>query len=294
MTSPLHTSHLRSLPLLSRGKVRDIYAVDDKRLLIVQSDRISAFDVVMNEPVPNKGAILTEMSYHWFHRLESVVAHHLLPDAPESVVSDAEDRQQVAGRSMLVKRLLPLPIEAVCRGYLVGSGWKDYCATGAVCGITLPEGLQLAQKLPTPIFTPATKAEQGEHDENISFDEMAKIVGQQTAHDIREASLRLYTEATAKAEQKGIIIADTKFEFALQDGNLILIDEVLTPDSSRYWDIDSWRVGSNPDSYDKQHLRDWLDKMSWNKKPPPPAVPAEVLGKTAEKYGHIRDRLLGD
>lgn len=287
-------SDLRSLPLVGRGKVRDIYAVGDDRLLIVQSDRISAFDVVLNEPVPNKGAVLTEMSFFWFRKLAGVVANHLSEGDPESVVAE-DERAQISGRAMLVRKLKPLPIEAVCRGYLIGSGWKDYRETGAVCGISLPSGLRLAEKLPETIFTPATKAEQGAHDENISYAKMADIVGAETAARVRDTTLAIYAAAAEYAAARGVIIADTKFEFALdENGELILIDEVLTPDSSRFWPADSWRPGENPQSYDKQIARDFLAEQGWNKQPPPPALPDEVLQKTAARYAEIRDKLLRD
>ena len=288
----LHTSELTSLPLVSRGKVRDIYAIDDDRLLIVQSDRISAFDVVMNEAVPDKGAVLTEMSYFWFARSRRIAANHLLAEAAEDVVT-AEERAQIRGRAMVVRRLNPLPIEAVCRGYLIGSGWKDYCNNGSVCGITLPTGLALAARLPETIFTPATKAQAGEHDENISFAQMAELIGAALAQRVRDTTLQLYEEAAAFAAEKGIIIADTKFEFAEADGELILIDEVLTPDSSRFWRGSSWQPGQNPDSFDKQFMRDWLETTGWNKTPPPPAVPPEVINQTAAKYREIRNLLMG-
>ena len=286
----LRQSDLRSLPLLGRGKVRDIYAVDDARLLIVQSDRLSAFDVVMNEAIPGKGKVLTDMSHFWFSRLG--VANHISGEAPESVVS-VDEIEQITGRAMLVKRLNPLPIEAVCRGYLIGSGWKDYQQTGTVCGMTLPSGLRLAEKLPEVIFTPATKAQHGEHDENISFAQMADIIGKNEAEAVRDASFTIYREAALYAESKGVIIADTKFEFAFDEaGELILIDEVLTPDSSRFWPVDSWRPGENPQSFDKQPLRDWLEGITWDKKPPPPTIPADVISATAKRYFDIRERLL--
>lgn len=284
-------NRLRSLPFLRSGKVRDIYAVGDDRLLIVQSDRISAFDVILDETVPDKGKILTEMSLFWFSRFPQF-ANHLTSDAPESAVSDPDDRAAIAGRAMLVRRLEPLPIEAVCRGYLIGSGWKDYQQTGAVCGEKLPAGLRLAEKLPEVLFTPATKAPEGEHDENISYAEMARIVGEETAAKVREVTLSLYRDAAAHAAERGVIIADTKFEFALDEsGELVLIDEVLTPDSSRFWPADSWRPGENPESYDKQHVRDWLETTSWNKQPPPPTVPAEVISATASRYREISEKL---
>lgn len=293
MTTAVHTTELKSLPLIGRGKVRDLYAIDDSRLLIVQSDRISAFDIVMAEAVPSKGQVLTEMSLFWFSRFQSLVAHHLLDEPLDSIVTSDAERAQVRGRAMVVRRLKPLPIEAVCRGYIIGSGWKDYCATGSICGIALPAGLQMAQQLPQTLFTPATKAEQGEHDENISFDKMASIIGNETAEKVRTASISLYEAAAAYARERGIIIADTKFEFALDDnGELVLIDEVMTPDSSRFWAVDEWQVGASPASYDKQILRDWLETTSWNKQAPPPTIPEAVLAKTTAKYQEIRDLLL--
>ena len=287
----LHTSQLTSLPLVGRGKVRDIYAVGDDRLLIVQSDRISAFDVVMNEAVPDKGEVLTDMSHFWFSRFGDVVANHLTGEDAAGAVDDAADRAQIEGRAMLVKKLQPLPVEAVCRGYIIGSGWKDYQRTQSVCGIPLPAGLRLAEKLPEVIFTPATKAEQGAHDENISYAQMADIIGADTAEKVRDVTLRLYSAAAAYALERGIIVADTKFEFALHDGELVLIDEVLTPDSSRFWRAEDWRAGENPASYDKQFVRDWLETTDWNKEPPPPALPEAVLRGTSEKYREIRARL---
>ena len=287
-------SRLQTLPLVGRGKVRDIYAVGDSHLLIVQTDRISAFDVVMEQPVPGKGAVLTAMSFFWFEQLAGMVKNHLSGKPPESAVGDNE-KSQVAGRAMLVKKYRPLPIEAVCRGYLIGSGWKDYRATGKVCGIPLPSGLQLAAKLPEVIFTPATKAEAGEHDENISYEQMADIVGAETAEKIRETTLSVYARAAGHAAERGIIIADTKLEFALDDdGELVLIDEVFTPDSSRFWPADSWSPGKNPESFDKQIVRDWLETQAWDKSPPPPVIPDEVLRKTADRYLSIQQRLLGE
>ncbi|MGI9307019.1 MAG: phosphoribosylaminoimidazolesuccinocarboxamide synthase [Gammaproteobacteria bacterium] len=286
----LWQSDLRSLPLVGRGKVRDIYDAGDSRLLIVQSDRISAFDVVCNEPVPGKGAVLTAMSFFWFAKLAGVVQNHLVEDAPESAVA-ANERAQIAGRAMLVKKLVPLPVEAVCRGYLIGSGWKDYQNTGAVCGIQLPAGLRLAEKLPETIYTPATKAAPGAHDENISFAETEKIIGAKTAARVRAATLEIYETAAKYALARGIIIADAKFEFALDGDELVLIDEVLTPDSSRFWPADSWRPGEPPQSYDKQIARDWLETQSWDKKPPAPALPPAILQKTAARYAEIRDKL---
>ncbi len=296
----LFESSLRSLPLLARGKVRDNYAVGNDRLLMVASDRLSAFDVVMGEPIPGKGELLTRMALFWFARLAHVVPNHLTGDDPESVVAP-DERVQVRGRAMLVRRLKPLPVEAVVRGYLAGSGWKEYQADGRVCGVKLPAGLHNAARLPQPIFTPATKAEMGEHDENISFDRMAQIVGAELAGRVREVSIRLYEEAATFARTKGIIIADTKFEFGLDgNGTVTLMDEVLTPDSSRYWPLESYPDavdrGVNPPSYDKQFVRDWLesvriDGQPWNKRPPAPALPAEVIEQTAAKYREALTRL---
>ena len=294
MARALHQSDLRSLPLLSRGKVRDNYAVGDDRLLIVTSDRLSAFDVVMAEPIPDKGRVLNRMALFWFDRLADVVPNHLTGVAPETVVAP-DEAAQVAGRSMVVKRLKPIPVEAVVRGYLIGSGWKDYQATGAVCGIALPAGLQMAEKLPEPIFTPAAKAEMGEHDENISYAEVVAIVGAPLAERIRTVSLELYRRASEYAATRGIIIADTKFEFGLDDaGTLHLMDEVLTADSSRFWPADSYRVGTSPPSFDKQYVRDYLETLTgWAKTPPPPPLPPEVIEATASKYREALQRLTG-
>ena len=288
----LHESNLTSLPLLHRGKVRDIYEVDAGHLLIVQTDRLSAFDVILPTPVPGKGEILTAMSNFWFSRLGHVIPNHLSGIAPEEVVKTNEERAQVIGRSFVVKKLRPLPIEAIVRGYLVGSGWKDYKKTGAVCGIQLPDGLQEAQKLPQPLFTPSTKAAIGAHDENISFAEAQKLLGNARAEEVKNATLALYTEAADYAQTRGIIIADTKFEFGIDDaGKLYLIDEALTPDSSRFWPADEYCVGSNPPSFDKQFIRDWLESSGWNKQPPAPEVPADVLQKTTDKYREALRRL---
>ena len=299
MTLPaLHQSRLHSLPLLARGKVRDNYAVGTDRLLMVASDRISAFDVVMGEPIPGKGALLTRMALFWFDRLAPIVPNHLTGQAPESVVAP-DEAAQVRGRSMLVRRLRPLPIEAVVRGYLAGSGWKEYQEHGAVCGVALPPGLRNASRLPTPIFTPATKAEAGAHDENIAFEQAAALIGAERAAEVRAVALRLYTEAAAYALQRGIVIADTKFEFGLDDEDrLTLMDEVLTPDSSRFWPLASWREGANPPSYDKQYLRDWLEQAQvdgrpWNKQAPAPALPAEVVRATAQRYEEAARVLMG-
>lgn len=290
----LHESNLTSLPLLHRGKVRDLYAVDDNNLLIVQTDRLSAFDVIMPTPIPGKGEVLTTMSNFWFEKLGNVIPNHLSGIAPEDVVKTDADRAQVKGRAFVVKRLKALPIEAIVRGYLVGSGWKEYKKSGTVCGIQLPAGLQEAQKLPQPLFTPSTKAAVGEHDENISFDEAVKLLGQKRAEEVRDAALALYTQAAEYAAGKGVIIADTKFEFGVDNaGKLYLIDEALTPDSSRFWPAESYKAGSNPPSYDKQFVRDWLESSGWNKQPPAPQIPADILQKTSDKYQEALKRLLG-
>ena len=289
-------SSITSLLLLARGKVRDNYAVGDDRILMVASDRLSAFDVVMGEPIPGKGELLTRMALFWFEQLAGMVPNHLTGDEPESVVSAAE-RAQVRGRSMLVKRLKPLPIEAVVRGYLAGSGWAEYQQSQSVCGVKLPAGLKNAAKLPEPIFTPATKAEMGEHDENIDFVRAAEMIGADLAAKVREISIALYSRAAAIALAKGIIIADTKFEFGLDaEGTLTLMDEVLTPDSSRFWPVEGYREGANPPSYDKQFVRDWLEQASldgrpWNKQAPAPALPADVIALTAAKYREALVRL---
>ncbi len=286
-------SSITSLPLLGRGKVRDIYAVDDDKLLIVTSDRLSAFDVILPDPIPGKGAVLTAVANFWFGKLTHVIPNQLTGIDPEAVVSEAE-REQVRGRSMVVKRLTPLPIEAVARGYLIGSGWKDYQASGKVCGIELPVGLKMAQQLPEPIFTPATKAEMGEHDENIDFATVEKLLGAELALKVKETTLRLYREAAAFARVRGIVIADTKFEFG-QDaqGRLHLIDEVLTPDSSRFWPADQYKVGISPPSFDKQFVRDYLETLDWNKQAPGPRLPPDILQKTADKYREALTRLTG-
>ena len=302
MTSALHTSALTSLPLLARGKVRDNYAVGDDRILMVASDRISAFDVIMGEPIPGKGALLTRLSLFWFDQLGpkglNICPIHLTGEAPESVVS-AQEAPQVSGRSMLVQRLKPIPVEAVVRGYLAGSGWKEYQESRSVCGVKLPDGLKNASQLPEPIYTPAAKAEMGEHDENITFEKTVEMIGAELAGQIRDISIALYKAAAAIALKKGIIIADTKFEFGLDPkGQLVLMDEVLTPDSSRYWPADQYAVGSNPPSYDKQFLRDWLETAQvngqpWDKTPPSPRLPREVIEKTAAKYQEALIRLMG-
>jgi len=285
--STLFESNLKSLKFLHRGKVRDLYEVDADRLLVIQTDRLSAFDVILPDPIPEKGRVLTEMSFWWFGKLGHVIPNHLTGVAPESVVAP-EERGQVAGRAMVVRRFKPLLIEAVVRGYIIGSGWKDYQKTGMVCGIQLPAGLKEAQQLPEVIFTPATKAPAGEHDENVSFAEAEKIVGAEMAAKVRAVSIQLYSEAAAYAKTHGIIIADTKFEFGVnQEGGLVLIDEILTPDSSRFWSAAEYRVGTSPPSYDKQIVRDWLETQPWNKKHPAPKLPADVLKKTSEKYQEV-------
>lgn len=301
MPSALHTSALTSLPLLARGKVRDNYAVGEDRILMVASDRISAFDVIMGEPIPGKGVLLTQMALFWFDRLGprglNICPIHLTGDAPESVVS-AQEVAQVQGRSMLVKRLKPIPVEAVVRGYLAGSGWKEYQDHQAVCGVPLPAGLQNASRLPAPIYTPAAKAAVGEHDENITFERTVEMIGADLATRIRNISIQLYEAARDIAAAKGILIADTKFEFGLDaDGTLVLMDEVLTPDSSRYWPADSYREGANPPSYDKQFLRDWLESAlingkPWDKTPPAPRLPQDVIEKTAAKYEEAMRKLM--
>jgi phosphoribosylaminoimidazole-succinocarboxamide synthase len=292
MAQPIYESSLKSLKRIGKGKVRDIYALGDDKMLIVTSDRLSAFDVVLSDPIPDKGRVLNQMANFWFSKLGHVVPNQLTGIDPETVVSESE-KEQVRGRAVVVKKLKPLPIEAVVRGYIIGSGWKDYQKTGKVCGIELPKGLQQAQKLPAPIFTPATKAETG-HDENISFEEVAKLIGRPMAEKVREVAIRLYKEASEYAATKGIIIADTKFEFGLNEKNeLILIDEVLTADSSRFWPADSYKVGISPPSYDKQFVRDYLETLDWNKTAPAPKLPAEVIQKTSQKYREALERLTG-
>jgi phosphoribosylaminoimidazole-succinocarboxamide synthase len=291
--NPMLQSDLKSLPFLHRGKVRDIYAVGDDKLLVVQTDRLSAFDVILPDPIPEKGSVLTRLSLFWFDKLGHVVPNHLTGIAPETVVA-ANERDQVQGRAMVVKKLKPLMIEAVVRGYVVGSGWKDYQATGAICGIQLPKGLAQAEKLPEPIFTPATKAPAGQHDENISYEEAADIIGADYARQVRDVSLGLYKEASAFAATRGIIIADTKLEFGIDTaGKIHLIDEILTPDSSRFWPKASYRTGISPPSFDKQFVRDWLESQPWNKKAPAPHLPLEVLSKTSEKYQEALKLLMG-
>lgn len=292
----LYSTSIKSLPLLSKGKVRDVYALGEDKLLMITTDRLSAFDVVMGQPIPEKGIVLNQMANFWFEKLAKVIPNHLTGINPESVVP-ADEVDQVKGRAVVAKRLKPILVEAVVRGYLAGSGWKDYKETGKVCGIALPAGLENAQKLPEPIFTPAAKAEVGEHDENISFDKVIEMIGEKLANQIREVSIRLYKEASEYAATRGIIIADTKFEFGLDDaGQLVLMDEILTADSSRFWPAETYYVGANPPSYDKQFVRDWLetaviDGKPWPKTAPAPALPADVIDKTAEKYREALARL---
>jgi phosphoribosylaminoimidazole-succinocarboxamide synthase len=292
--SALQESNLTSLKFLHRGKVRDLYEVDADHLLIVQTDRLSAFDVVLPTPIPGKGEVLTTVSNFWFNKLAHVIPNHLSGIDPESVVKTEAERAQVRGRAFVTKKLKPLPIEAIVRGYLVGSGWKDYKKTGTLCGIKLPAGLQEAEKLPQPLFTPSTKAAIGDHDENISFEEAKKLLGDERAEQVKAATLALYTEAANYALTRGIIIADTKFEFGIDTaGKLYLIDEALTPDSSRFWPAGQYKVGSNPPSFDKQFVRDWLESSGWNKQPPAPRIPADVLLKTADKYREAQQLLTG-
>jgi phosphoribosylaminoimidazole-succinocarboxamide synthase len=293
MSAVVFETQLNHLELLARGKVRDIYAIDAKHMLIVTTDRLSAFDVVLPTPIPRKGIILTQVANFWFEYLKGIIPNHFSELTLEDLPLSPEEREMLTGRSMIVKRLKPLPVEAIVRGYLIGSGWKDYQATGQVCGIDLPQGLQLAQKLPEPIFTPSTKAEVGDHDINISFDQMRNQLGNQLADQVRAVSLQLYQKAASYALERGIIIADTKFEFGLDDeGNLVLIDEVLTPDSSRFWPVDHYQVGISPSSFDKQYVRDYLETLDWGKVAPGPELPAEVAQKSAEKYQEVAERLM--
>ena len=286
-------SEFKALDLVKRGKVRDIYAVDDK-LLIVATDRMSAFDVVMDDPIPDKGKILTSISIFWFRQLESVVENHIISTRPAEYPEPCRAyREQLEGRSMLVKKANPLPVECIVRGYLSGSGWLEYQSQGSICGIPLTRGLAESEKLPEPIFTPSTKAEKGIHDENISFERAIEILGKETAEKVRELSLKIYKFGSELAAQKGIIIADTKFEFGFEDDHLILIDEVLTPDSSRFWPMDTYRPGGPQQSFDKQFLRDYLNSLDWPKEPPPPKLPPEIIEKTRNKYIEALERLTG-
>lgn len=294
IAEPVFHSDLQSLELINRGKVRDIYAVDDGHMLIVATDRLSAFDVVLPNPIPGKGAVLTELSNFWFERTAKLVANHCSTLRLEDVLTDADERDTVAAQAVIVRRLDPLPVEAIVRGYLIGSGWKDYQASGQVSGVQLPEGLRQADRLPNVIFTPSTKADVGDHDENIGFDEMVALVGGDTAARVRDVSLQLYEQAVVYAAARGIIIADTKFEFGLDgNGDVVLIDEVLTPDSSRFWPADEYAPDSSPPSFDKQYVRDYLETTGWDKKPPAPSLPDDVIARTAAKYQEARNRLIG-
>ncbi|MGE5241933.1 MAG: phosphoribosylaminoimidazolesuccinocarboxamide synthase [Bacteroidota bacterium] len=294
MPETLFQSDLKSLRLRHRGKVRDIYDIDDKHMLIVTTDRLSAFDVVLPDPIPGKGALLTAMSNFWFDRTRQLIPNQLSDMALDKVLKDPAERKQVEGHAIVVRKLKALPVEAIVRGYIVGSGWKEYQKSGTVCGIKLPAGLKEADKLPEPIFTPSTKAAVGQHDENISFEKAVEILGKDIAERVKNASLSIYKECAQYALTRGIIIADTKFEFGLDDkGTLTLIDEVLTPDSSRFWPADSYKPGANPPSFDKQYVRDWLEASGWNKKAPAPKLPAEVIARTAEKYREALTRLTG-
>lgn len=297
MTAPeaLYQSALSSLKLRARGKVRDIYDVDDKHMLIVTTDRLSAFDVILPDPIPGKGRVLTRISNFWFKKLQHIMPNHLASIPLEQIVPEAIERAQIEGRAIVVKILKPLPVEAIVRGYLIGSGWKDYQKSGVVCGIKLPEGLQQAQQLPEAIYTPSTKAAVDQHDENVSFEQTVKLMGQELAEQVRDASLKLYKEAAAYAKERGIIIADTKFEFGIDDaGILYLIDEALTPDSSRFWPADQYQVGISPPSFDKQYVRDYLETLDWDKTAPGPTLPAEVAAYCAEKYREAEIRLTQD
>jgi len=295
MRDVLFETHLRSLPLLARGKVRDVYSVGEDHLLIVTTDRLSAFDVVLPDPIPGKGAVLTAVSAFWFERTRSLVPNHLADVALESVLPDADERELVEGRAVVVRKMKALPVEAIVRGYLIGSGWNDYQAGGAVCGIRLPDGLQLADQLPAAIYTPSTKAELGDHDINIDYGRSEDLLGARLASRVREVSLQIYNEAARYAAQRGIIIADTKFEFGLdEDGELVLIDEALTPDSSRFWPQDEYRAGISPPSFDKQFVRDYLETLDWDKTPPGPKLPDDIIQRTAEKYQEALWRLTGE
>ena len=294
MTAPLFESNLKSLKLRHRGKVRDIYDIDDRHMLIVTTDRLSAFDVVLADPIPGKGAMLTAMSNFWFARTRKLIANQVADLPLAQVLKNPAERAQVEKQAVVVRKLKALPIEAIVRGYLVGSGWKEYQKSGTVCGIQLPAGLKEADKLPEPIFTPSTKAAVGQHDENISFEKAAEILGRDMAEKVKQATIAIYKDCAEYALTKGIIIADTKFEFGLDEqGTLTLIDEVLTPDSSRFWPADQYKPGTNPPSFDKQYVRDWLEASGWNKKAPAPKLPAEVIAKTAEKYQEALRRLTG-
>ena len=291
--SALYESNIKNLTLINKGKVRDIYDVDSRHLLIVTTDRLSAFDVVLPDPIPGKGAVLTSVSNFWFKRTQNIIANHLSSKSLSDVISDEDECAMLEDRACIVKKLKPLPVEAIVRGYLIGSGWKDYQKSGAVCGVELPAGLQQAQQLPEPIYTPSSKAEVGEHDENIDFDATVALLGENLAIKVRDVSLQIYKEAAEYALSRGIIIADTKFEFGTnEDGELVLIDEALTPDSSRFWPADSYEVGVSPKSFDKQYVRDYLETLDWNKKAPGPTLPEEVILNTAAKYREAQDKLI--
>ena len=289
----IYHSNIKSLKLINSGKVRDIYEVDDEHLLIVTSDRLSAFDVILPDPIPGKGYVLTEVSNFWFERFKNIIPNHITETKISDVINSEEELKILEGRATVVKKLKPLPIEAVVRGYLIGSGWEDYKKTGEICGISLSPEMKQAEKLSEPIFTPATKANVGDHDENISFDKTKKIIGEELAKKIRDISLKIYNEAAQFTKNKGIIIADTKFEFGLDDSNeLILIDELLTPDSSRFWPAESYKIGISPPSFDKQYIRDYLETLDWNKKSPGPKLPINVIQKTAEKYEEAKNKII--
>ncbi|MGZ8251616.1 MAG: phosphoribosylaminoimidazolesuccinocarboxamide synthase [Methylophilaceae bacterium] len=294
MTTPLTQTSIKSLPLIHQGKVRDIYDIDADTMLLIATDRLSAFDVILPTPIPGKGAILTEIANFWFEKLKHVVPNHLTGINPDSLVSDPAEKAQLGKRALVVKKLKPLPIEAIVRGYLAGSGWKEYKASGTVCGISLPAGLQEASPLPAPIFTPSSKANVGDHDENITLEKCAQLLGKELAEKVAKVSIQLYKEAAEYALTRGIIIADTKFEFGLDAaGELYVIDEVLTPDSSRFWPADQYVVGKNPPSFDKQYVRDWLEASGWNKVAPGPELPPEVAARTSEKYREAYEQLTG-
>jgi phosphoribosylaminoimidazole-succinocarboxamide synthase len=294
MSQALYESDLPKLKLLNRGKVRDIYDIDEQHLLIVTTDRLSAFDVIMPQPIPGKGEVLTRVANFWFRRMQHILPNHLSDIPLSDVVPDEDERRLLGDRALIVRKLKPLPVEAIVRGYLIGSGWKDYQQTGTVCGIKLPEGLQLADRLPEAIYTPSTKAGAGEHDENISYEKSVELMGEEIASKVRDYSLQIYNQAAAYALERGIIIADTKFEFGLDDeGKIYLIDEVLTPDSSRFWPADQYRPGISPPSFDKQFVRDYLETLDWNKTAPGPDLPEEIIRKTAEKYAEAEQRLTG-
>jgi len=295
LTTPLIQSSIKSLPLTHQGKVRDIYDVDADTMLLIATDRLSAFDVILPTPIPGKGAILTEIANFWFEKLKHVVPNHLTGINPDSLVSDPAEKAQLGKRALVVKKLKPLPIEAIVRGYLAGSGWKEYKTSGTVCGISLPAGLQEASPLPAPIFTPSSKADVGDHDENITLEKCAQLLGKELAEKVAKVSIQLYKEAAEYALTRGIIIADTKFEFGLDaTGELYVIDEVLTPDSSRFWPADQYVVGKNPPSFDKQYVRDWLEASGWNKVAPGPELPPEVAIRTSEKYREAYEKLTGN